>query len=582
MSVTFEKSAPGDTEDAAPAAPVEQQPAAQAAAEHDQEHQGQDDGAPQEQAAGLRDRLPSREEVGQRARAGVGRIWSWVKTEEINELDLMVQVAERQKADRERAELELRHQVDRLQHRIVEAEAQAAREAGGNGQTGGVGAARRASSALRSELAHAEARLRRAVEQGQGEALPPSARDVKRARLAKQTLRGCIVVGAVVGGGIMLPIHTPLITPVVLLAAAVALWKLGARGTEDGPDGAEGAPGPAGVASSTVPAQPGLPERGVVDAGQAQQQAPEDAVPQGQPVQLETLVQAEAAPAAVTEVEQASRDWLMDRLVEAGVVTAESSKRAKIVSMLTQGPGWTATVQLPPGKKAKDAIARSGEIASALTRKASQIEMAVDTSEDGHEGRFTMWVSDHANPYGGPPVPSLLIDAERWDLWRDGVPLGADARGVRKVLYLLWSSLMVGGLQRYGKTFFVRLIAAAAALDPNLKIVLLSAKPSADWLPLRKIAYRYVVGKSPDKVREIYETLVEVNTDLDAVGHRLEKLAEQDLRAVPEGKLTRALSGHGLQPDAGDLRRAAELPARRPDDPLRHPPQRPQLRHADA
>jgi hypothetical protein len=514
-----------------------QQPAAQDDA--DQQQDGPALEAAQDRVAQLRERLgerlPDRQQAGAHLVRAKDRVRDWVMTREISDEEFLQAVVERQRADRERAELELRHQVDRLTHRIVEAETQAGREVSEHHQASGTALARRASAPLRAELAQVEAQLRRAVERGQGEALPPSKREVRRARLARQVQRGCIVVASVVGG-ILLPIKALLATPVVLLAAAVALWKLGARAPEDDQPQTVVVGGTGSgktTLTAALPAQREDPAQG----GDADQAVPEA----GLPVTLESLVPEAVEQAEPSDVEKASQAWLMERLIEAGVVTAESAKRARIVSMLTQGPGWTATVELPGGKKATDAVGRSGEIASALGRKASQLELAVDTSEEGHEGRFTMWVSEKANPYGGDPVQSVLVDAERWDFWRDGVPMGADARGVRKVLNLLWSSLMVGGAQRYGKTFFVRLIAAAAALDPHVRIVLISAKPSADWLPLQKIAYRYVVGKSPEKVREAYDTICEINEELDKVGNLLTKMAEEDLNAVPEGKITRAL-----------------------------------------
>ncbi|WP_275558529.1 hypothetical protein [Streptomyces sp. 5-6(2022)] len=230
---------------------------------------------------------------------------------------------------------------------------------------------------------------------------------------------------------------------------------------------------------------------------------------------------------------------LVTVLIKAGIVTEAQRDETRLTSPIrTNGPGWTATVELPPGMKASAATSKAADIASALRVKKTRIELKADTSDEGHEGQFVLWVADNDNPYGTGKKPSQLIEAERWNFWRDGVPLGGDARGMREVLHLMWSSLMVGGLQDYGKSYLARLIAAAAALDPHMRIVLITGKAGPDWAPLKGIAHAYIAGSSPDRLVAVHDILDETIIDMQDRGERLERLFEEDPAACPEGKVT--------------------------------------------
>ncbi|MGW2920395.1 hypothetical protein ACWDBF_21390 [Streptomyces angustmyceticus] len=241
---------------------------------------------------------------------------------------------------------------------------------------------------------------------------------------------------------------------------------------------------------------------------------------------------------------------LVTALVKAGIVEKSEQDETSVIGVIrSQGPGWTATIELPAGRTASDAIAKIGPLASALKVKAGQLELSADTSEDGHEGQFSIWVANSDNPFGEGKTRSELAAAEVWDFWANGVPLGLDARQTRRCLDLLWSSLLVGGLKGYGKSYLARLIAAAAALDPYVRVIVIVGKSGPDWAPLKKIAHAYVSGATPDKLRQIHDVLDETIADMQQRGEDLEQLFETDPATCPEGKLTRELarqSGRGL------------------------------------
>jgi len=248
------------------------------------------------------------------------------------------------------------------------------------------------------------------------------------------------------------------------------------------------------------------------------------------------------APVALTVGTEGEQD-IITALVAAKIITEAQRAETRVVGGIHRdGPGWGATIELPRDMEATDAIAKVGSLASSLRIKKQRIEIKADNSAEGHEGRFTLWVADSDNPYSGPKVYSQLIQAPQWDFWEHGVPLGLDARGQRVSLQLLWSSLLIGGLQDYGKSYLARLVAAAAALDPTVRIVLISGKVSPDWLPLEEIADKYVVGADPDAVRKVLEVLDETIADMQDVGAELTRLYREEPASCPEGKLTKNLT----------------------------------------
>ncbi|CUW31763.1 hypothetical protein [Streptomyces reticuli] len=234
---------------------------------------------------------------------------------------------------------------------------------------------------------------------------------------------------------------------------------------------------------------------------------------------------------------------LITALVKASIISEAQRDETHVVGIVQPaGPGWTATIELPRGMKAAAATSRAEELASALRVKKSQVEMRADTSEDGHEGQVVLWVANEPNPYGGKPIPSPLLTADRLDFWQYGVPLGTDARGGRHVLELVWCSILLGGLPDYGKSFLARLVAAAAALDPSVTVHVATGKAGPDWAATKQIAHSYVAGNTPEKVLAVLDLLNSLIADMQEIGERLEQLSEEHPEQCPEGKLTPELA----------------------------------------
>ena len=336
-------------------------------------------------------------------------------------------------------------------------------------------------------------------------------RDVDRLRWRRRVTR----IGAVLAAGyglVTLTAHMPVIAPMELLGALLTVWIAGREQDSDATEQAQ---------------QPG-------EAG------PDGVVAQSQ-------VGQEPVPPFITPVNLIKRPDarvrgeldLITAFVKAGIIKAEQVEETHTVGGLREdGPGWTATVELPRGVEAVAATSKIGALASALRIKNQRIEMVADTGEDGHDGRVRLWVANSDRPFGTEKNRSVLVDAPSWNFWKDGIPLGVDARGLRQFMNLLWSSLLIGGLMGYGKSYFARLIAAAAALDPSVRIVVLTGKSGPDWAPLKHVADKYIAGNSPATIREGLSLIEDLISEMDTKGQELERLFEEDPATVPEGKIT--------------------------------------------
>lgn len=478
--------------------------------------------------------------------------WSWLMAEQVTDEELVAAILLARQQQHETREKSLRDELSRVARQLVEHKlGEARRDAETRSATGhhveGHEHSRHRDTATDASLRRRQQELEVLLaEHGRAAerlTLAPTASEVGRARWGKRTSRAAALVGSVIGGGIVLPVES---SPAWLLAslpaAAVALWRVGLL--PDGDDQVPGEEQAEAVFAEQAPLAPQSPADKIAAAVHAVEAAPPASVPVNPFADEVSMAPEERAAAAEqAEAQIVGARELLDHLVEAKVIGAgKEREQSRVLELRSDGPGWTAVIELPRGKTAEQAVTNLTAIASTLKVKASRLELTKDTSEEGHEGRFRIWCADVDNPYAGAPVPSELIKADRWDFWRDGVPLGADARQVRRILNLLWSSMMIGGLQRYGKSFMARLIAAAAALDPHVRIVLICGKVSADWAPLKKVAHAYVAGSTPDKVVEAYDTVTGLINHLQGLGAKMEALSETDPEACPEGKLTRALA----------------------------------------
>lgn len=226
-------------------------------------------------------------------------------------------------------------------------------------------------------------------------------------------------------------------------------------------------------------------------------------------------------------------------LLKAGKGDDEGPRVTCVMGPVRDGRGWAVVFDLPRGggKTAADVLAKRTAIAAELGVDEIQVIAArVRAAGGGHAGRVSMWVADD-DPYLGEPVKSPLQKAETFTVW-DPIPFGQDARGNRITVPIMWQSLFFGGLPRRGKTFTQRLMTAAGLLDAYVRHYVADGKGGADWMPMKAVAHRLVMGAEDDAVEALKAMLKELIAEME---RRFVLLRGLPVSVCPEGKLTPAI-----------------------------------------
>jgi hypothetical protein len=208
--------------------------------------------------------------------------------------------------------------------------------------------------------------------------------------------------------------------------------------------------------------------------------------------------------------------------------------------------GSQVLVDLPYGKGWTDVSGSREKIASGLDVHVNQVFLTPDKTSSR---RHTLFVADR-DPLAVPVGRTSLLDGKRRSIWKAFV-IGRDERDSPVKLSLMWNSLLVGAQPRKGKTYFARLLALYAALDPNVRLIVVDGKNSPDWLAFKKVAHRIVFGTHPnpntdDPIETFRAILDEILAHIDHVNSILTTLP---VELCPEGKLTEELHNDPRYPD---------------------------------
>ncbi|MFB9209562.1 FtsK/SpoIIIE domain-containing protein [Nonomuraea spiralis] len=171
--------------------------------------------------------------------------------------------------------------------------------------------------------------------------------------------------------------------------------------------------------------------------------------------------------------------------IDAKLGRVEGMKLASPV--LTEDGGWSTILQLPPGQRARHALGKEADFASALGVGESQVVFELLPE---HAGRLAIFVAK-SDPFLKLYPSPLIGRTEPLDFWA-GVPAGVNGRGRAERLRLVDASLLVAGEPRAGKSAAVNGIIGTAALAVTPKIHLFDGKGAGDHRPWRKIAHTTV------------------------------------------------------------------------------------------
>jgi S-DNA-T family DNA segregation ATPase FtsK/SpoIIIE len=233
------------------------------------------------------------------------------------------------------------------------------------------------------------------------------------------------------------------------------------------------------------------------------------------------------------EASKLTPDVVMRAFAAAGL--AKDSDQISFAQPIQRdGKGWLAVLDLPYGKTFAQAATKREALASGLNVNAVMVFVDPDVLS---ARRVRLWVSD-IDVFAQKPVASPLVKAEHFDFWQP-IPFGVDARDRLVTLPLIWSSLLVGAIPRMGKTFSARIPAAAAALDPHVRLYVFNGKGDAAWRSFEQVAHVYGSGVRDEVVGLLVASLRELVADMNG---RFERMATLPTDVCPDAKLTPALA----------------------------------------
>ena len=199
------------------------------------------------------------------------------------------------------------------------------------------------------------------------------------------------------------------------------------------------------------------------------------------------------------------------------------------------GPGWRADVELPFGVTVSDIMDRRERLASGLRRPLGCVWPESVPNE--HPGRMALWVGDR-DMSQVKPIAWPLAKHGRVSLF-DAFPFGTDPRGRAVALTLMYANALIGAMPGMGKTFALRILALAAALDPLAQMRVFELKGTGDLSACEKVAHHYASGQDDETIAKCVESLREVVKDLE---RRAKTIRDLPKDVCPENKVTPELA----------------------------------------
>jgi S-DNA-T family DNA segregation ATPase FtsK/SpoIIIE len=209
------------------------------------------------------------------------------------------------------------------------------------------------------------------------------------------------------------------------------------------------------------------------------------------------------------------------------------------------GPGWRAEGDLAHGVTVADIMEKRPQLSSAMRRPLGCIWPEVRS--EIHDARLVLWVGDRDMSQGKPV---------EWPFAKRGVtsmftpvPFGVDPRGRGVSVPLIFESVLIGAKPRMGKTFALRVLVLAAALDPTARLRVFELKGTGDLSAVEPCCHQYASGADEAALEACMSALRDLYRELDVRAATIRKLPKD---ICPENKVTPELSARrslGLFPE---------------------------------
>jgi S-DNA-T family DNA segregation ATPase FtsK/SpoIIIE len=234
--------------------------------------------------------------------------------------------------------------------------------------------------------------------------------------------------------------------------------------------------------------------------------------------------------------------------VQLGAINSAVAKDPNAITFPVEihrdGPGHLAIVDLPYGVEAADVCARRGRLASGLRLPLDQVWPEPAT---GHTGRLAMWVGfEPASQMRQPAWP--LLREDQVDVFKP-FAFATDPRMNVISAELMFRNWLFGGQPGSGKTFALRDLVVAAALDPRVELRGYELKGVGDFAVIAPVCTEYGNGFDDDTLARCAAMIDWLYAECERRSKRIAHYAR--LGKAPENKVTSelaSLKGSGLHP----------------------------------
>ena len=261
--------------------------------------------------------------------------------------------------------------------------------------------------------------------------------------------------------------------------------------------------------------------------------------PEDKPVADTAVVKTELKPLSANVVKRA-----LTVIGLAGINKAP--EEINFVAPITrEGPGWRADLDLPYGVTAGEVAEKRDKLASGLSRPVGCVWP--ESRPDIHPGRLVLWVGDQDMASAKQPAWPLAKRSKPVNLF-EPVQVGTDPRGNAVTITIMYIAAVIGAIPRMGKTFLLRLILLAAALDPRAEIHAYDLKGTGDFKPVAPVSHAYRAGDEDEDLDYLMADIRQVHKELR---RRTKAINDLPSKLCPENKVTDELASKkslGLHP----------------------------------
>lgn len=248
-------------------------------------------------------------------------------------------------------------------------------------------------------------------------------------------------------------------------------------------------------------------------------------------------------PARMTphEPKRPTADMVIDALCRLGIKDLTPANLDKVhaeTRVIAPGVGrsrrgWHLQLELPWAVTAGSVMEKREGLAGALKRELGTVW---PSQGPRHPGHLTLFLSDRPMSTS-PQEPWPIAETRRVDIF-ESIPMFTDQEGRWVTLQIAYKRIIIGGESGSGKSFYVRQIGVACALDPRVRLLVFDGKANGDMDPLMPVAHGFYVGAQAEEMAQQLVALQSLEREMDRRSRFLRTLPREE---NPENKITSPL-----------------------------------------